>query len=58
MAEQFCEAKQAMCDPKNCNVEMCWWRDTVWALQQLSEWAYTTNIEPKPKPTVDTSSDS
>ncbi len=43
MAPEYCKAKGTMCDPKGCNVELCWWRDTVWAIRQMSRWAYSDN---------------
>ena len=51
MTEHFCDAKNEMCNPTGCNVEMCRWRDTVWALANLSKWAYgPINLESKPVP--------
>jgi len=57
MTEVFCKAKGALCDPKNCNREFCWWRDTVWAVKNMSRWAYDTSNE-KPKSSEDAVSNS
>lgn len=43
MAEEYCESSKKMCDPKDCNVEFCRWRDTKWIRSQLASWAYNTN---------------
>lgn len=51
MAEEYCKAKKAMCDPKDCNREFCWWRDSVWAIKNMEKWAYSTETtKPSPKP--------
>lgn len=49
MGQEYCKAKKDMCDPRDCRVENCWWRDTVWVLKQMPGWAYSTDYE-KPKP--------
>lgn len=55
MAEEYCKSAKTMCDPAGgCNHEFCWWRDNVWALQQLKRWAYSTSNE-KPVDTKQTS---
>jgi hypothetical protein len=45
MTEVYCKAKGAMCDPKDCSREFCWWRDTVWAIKNMGSWAYDTSYE-------------
>lgn len=42
---EFCKGTQNTCDPTDCPVEFCKWRDTVWVKQKLQKWAYNTNYE-------------
>lgn len=53
---EYCQTIKAECTPRNCPVEFCKWRDTVWAIEQMRKWAYTTNIEPKTNPPQTTDS--
>lgn len=43
---EYCTTIKANCTPKDCPVEFCKWRDTVWAMAQLRKWAYETNVKP------------
>jgi hypothetical protein len=46
MEGKFCAALQDICKPKDCNREFCPWQDTVWAIQQMSKWAYSEEVKP------------
>lgn len=56
MGKEWCKSLQKECDPADCNVEMCWWRDNVWAIKQLSRWAYDTSYD-KPKSEINKNQD-
>lgn len=43
----MCQAINDACNPRNCPVEFCKWRDVTWIKEQMERWAYTTSEPPK-----------
>lgn len=55
----LCKITQSPCNPRDCRVEFCRWRDTIWVIQALKGWANnTSDNKPKPQSTSATSSNS
>jgi hypothetical protein len=47
MSQEFCKTAQRMCDPNDCPLEFCKWRDTEWVLKKLKGWGYATSSSSK-----------